>query len=549
MARKSKKSVVDLAAKMAAQEAIDEMDQVSEAEFSSPEERDMNLVLEDDELTPDSQREQKDVFVDGKAGAKKRFKSVRYRIYRDEKWLGTKSGDYSWEQLQKDHGGGSIRIVAVDSDNKFITSQALEVEYPENWNEKPEVQVAHSQAPSSSASPLEMMEVMKENQREAENKALNQQTGFATILSTMMQANQQTQQQTTQLMMQMMQESNKQFQSLILAMNQPKGPDPIITLLTTMITSKPKDDNGFTTANVLKMIQDAETRAEARTNKMQDQIDKKANELADMKAEAMAGQGDENEETGFKGLIKGFIPVLTQMVANQQAGQPTPEQMASMQENRRLTGGNQGLDQGFIDDLANRPGIPADPRMIRPAQKRPAPAPVQAAPVNNVANPATKTQESESTARQKDAIFNFCAPDIGNAMIAGDPASKTALIVLEKLEKEGMSRQTVANTFRLEDFYGYADKYGLPEEAKPWLKDFHSAIQEPTSSKLVQPAGAEPLAAAPSRPAATVVDGPVGPAKVVNGTGNGAAKPMAAKRSADPRLGPRAQPRPPSKNI
>ena len=65
-------------------------------------------------------------------------------------------------------------------------------------------------------------------------------------------------------------------------------------------------------------------------------------------------------------------------------------------------------------------------------------------------------------------------------MISGSDASVTADQLLLKLEKEGVSRQTIAKGFSLEDFYGFAEKYIPAEslnEAKVWLKGLYESIQ------------------------------------------------------------------------
>jgi len=549
--RKTKKQIemeeIKLAAEQATVEAMRELESDDSVSFESPEERDMNLVSQDDDETPDFEREQKDVFADGKAGAKKRFKSVNFRVYRDEKWLGTKRGDYSWESLQKDYGGGSFRIVAVDSDNKFITSQALEVEYPEGWNERVEQSISSGPV---APSPLEMIEVMKENQREAESKSASQQNGLATIMSTVMQA----QQQANQNMMQMMVESNKQNQTMLLALlgkqNESKGPDPMMSMLSIfmpLLTQKPVS-NEMKPLELLSLTEKIKESAKAEERRNHENQKKEIAEAIGELRETMAVGGEVAEEGGLKGLIKGFIPIITEIVKNQQANQPTAEQMAQMQAERNLQGGSQALDQGFIDRQAQKPMVAAPPQMRRPSpqpQARPQPQVVQPNPgvgggsttqgesiiVNGqgtVVGTQSSTQELVLNARQKDLIFDSCAGDIGQALMQREAASKTAGLVLEKLEKEGLSRQTIAKAYTLVDFNGYAMRYGLPEEVKPWLKDFHESIQKMASPQSVR-----------------LTPDSVAPTKLVNpaANGNGTGVPVSAKRVADSGNRPRTQPR------
>ncbi len=136
------------------------------------------------------------------------------------------------------------------------------------------------------------------------------------------------------------------------------------------------------------------------------------------------------------------------------------------------------------------------------------------------------------------AIFNVVALDIGQALMSEESASKTAAECLGKLEKAGFSRQTVAKAFTLEDFYRIGKQAGVPDIAKPWLKEFHESIALKEVAEPVRTA-ADPGAAA--RP--------------VNGTsghvaGNGAAGPaVAAGGSKSPGPRPRAQSRDRSKNL
>lgn len=406
-------------------------------------------------------------------------------------------------------------------------------------------------APSDSN--LAYLTMMQQFQERADVKAQAQAKTGESALAAVMQTVMQSQQQMTQLMLQSQQESARQFQTLVtslLSQQQNKAPDPMLTLVTTLLTQKPKDDNGFTTASVLKMIQDAESRAETRANKIQEQIEKKADSLAEMKVQAMeAGEG-EAEESGLKGLIKGFVPVITQMIANNQAAQPTPAQIAQMQEQRRLHGGSSALDQGFIDEQANRPMVGA-PRQ-RPAP-RPIVRPVETEVPQSVTSPAVPSgvvvsnpgvsgpvkseiqspaQEMVLSSRQKREIFDACAGDIGRALMDRVSASKTAQLIVDKLEKEGLSRQTVAKAYVVEDFYGYAQEYGLPDEVKPWLKEFHESLQKMAGPVVVRESSSA-----------------IAPAKVVVANGHLPEKPVPAKRATEARPRARTQPRGHSKDL
>lgn len=571
MAKKPKltKKEIEKAAKAAALKAAEEIEFEEEPEEDDEIEEDafqqpglgFSLGGEDDYAKDD-------VFEEGFKKAQSQNTAVRYHIKKDSQFLCVKGYPYSWEKLQKEYGPGYYMVMAKAMNNGHILKKQSEM-VGDPTGGMAQDDETDTDTPHSDGN-MAYLAMMNQFQERADAKAQAQAKAGETTMATVMQTVMTVQQKSTEMMMTMIQESNKQTQNLIMTMmqqNQNKGTDPMLALVTTLLTKdKPKDGMGFET--VLKLLADKERDTRTTIEKQYEMIEKKADSLAEMKVEAMSAGESEEEESGFKGLIKGFAPVLTQILQNHQANQPTPEQAAVLNEQRRLQGG--GLDQGFIDDLATRKTVPAA-RPVQQIPNRPRPTHVVPAPSGRVVSTggdnsqplhidpsklvvqAETTQEVPVNARRKDDIFNFCAPDIGNALMTGANASKTAIVVLEKLEKEGLSRQTVANTFRLEDFYRYADFYNLPEEAKPWLKEFHNAIQESARPQPVQSTGGNPVvpkdvARAPAyQPSTGTVDGQT-PPKLV-GTGNGSAKPLATKRSAPAGTAPRTQSRSAPKNI
>lgn len=97
----------------------------------------------------------------------------------------------------------------------------------------------------------------------------------------------------------------------------------------------------------------------------------------------------------------------------------------------------------------------------------------------------TQAMPQKLDEEKKAQVFDFVSGDIGNALMNRVNASKTAEVVLQKLEKVGWARQTISDSYSLEDFYGYAAKYGLPDAVKPWLEEFHLAIKNSSNVKPV----------------------------------------------------------------
>lgn len=502
---------------------------------------------------------EEDVFEEGFNRARVKNTAPKFHIKKNSQFLTVKGYPYSWEKLQADYGPGYYHVVAKAMNTGVILKQQTEMVGDPNEG-KPVIEESNHDANGKPDTQLAILAMMNQIQERAELRAANESKGVESSLATVMQTVMTAQAESTKLMMTMMNESNKQTQTLLLAMmdknSKPPGPDPMLTLVTTLLTQKPDNRDGFTMASVMKMVQDAETRAETRATKNYELIDKKANDLADMKAEAMgSGEGD-GEESLTKSIIKGFLPILPQIIAAQGQGQQatTEQQRLFMEQQHRAN--NPALNEGFVEP-ALRKGVGSNGQAQRPPQpvQRPVqagPRTVQAAPTQGgTANPAQVVQkvpevvvpasEIITDGRLKDQVMQMCIPDIGQALMNGLPASTIVEPLLLKLEKEGISRQTIANTFSLEDFYAVATNHNLPEEVKPWLKDFHESIQkavfgDKSSGKVV----------AGSAPAVEILP----PEPVKHGT-NGAAtagpgKPVAASRGkpAARGAGTKSQPNP-----
>lgn len=548
---KSKKEQKEISAreKKAAEEAASAVVAEFEEETDEPTFEDTGTTLHfGSEEAGEEGVTEEDVFQEGFERAKAIGQSVRFHIKRNSEFLTVKDWPYSWERLQKEYGPGYYQIMAKSrGTGKILKSQTEMVGDPNAGKEE-----SAPLAPSAGTDQLALMSMMDQLQERAMVRAQSESKSGTSDLATVMTAMMQSQAENSRMMMTMMQESNKQFQTLIVGLQdkKPAGPDPMLTLVTTLLTKKP-DGDGFTMQGVMKMIQDAESRAETRANRVNEQIKKEAESRAELIAAGMGGEDGESE-SGTMGLVKGFLPVLTQLMAQNQ--QPTPEQVmaARMEEQRRLNGG--ALPPGTdFQEPSQRPAITSTTPRPRPQQPQrqqtrtqpPAGATtrneplVATAPTKNVEivptppaevqNVKPITQEAAADPRLKAAILDFCLPDIGNALLNRQLASTTAETVLAKLEKEGYQRQTIAKLFTLDDFNALAKQYELPAEALPWIKEFHETIQQKGQ----------------------IVVGTSGAAgKSPNGAANGARKPgVAASGSAQARPSASPQPRPSRENI
>ncbi len=507
----------------AVQEALDELDEES---F----ENDGSIV--DFGAAADSF----DVFAEGFKRANEAGDSVRYHIKKNSQFLCVKDYPYSWEDLQREFGGGYYQIIAKRRSNGLILKQQSE-----SIAEDPNKTERSNQAPQAGSENLSALAMVQQFQERAEERARSDSKSNESGLASVMQTVAQMQQKSTEMMMTMMMESSKQTQNLMMAMmanKEPKGIDPVVSLLTTLLTKDTKP-TGMAFEQVLKMLADKERDTRQAVEKQYETIEKKADALATMKAEAMtAGEGGE-EESGLSGMMKGFLPVLAQLAQSKQ-NQPTitPEQEMQMriEAERRASGG--GIPQNFLDENPMRPAIPAPSNRPRQQQQQPTRPAQNARPVaqpeaNRAQNPVQpgkvvqEPQDPVALSRLKERILAVSGMLVVQGRMENKKSDETAEICLIGLEKEGISRQTVANTFKLEDFHKYAESYGatITAEDAEWLREFYEYIK--TSATPV-------VASVTQNPKPQIVPGPIPPAQTVNGS---AAKPAAVVK---PRAGARS---------
>ena len=461
-----KKSVRELFVEEAANEALDELEN---SILPGPESLDLSLADRDFEESSIQEIEEKDVFIDADKKAKERLTRAKFRIYRDGVWLATREAPYSWEKLQKDYGGGFYKVMGIDRNNLFLGSQTQEVaDLP---NHTPNAQPQNPNARVDAAgNPLELFNVVDESRREAEmrveSQAASQTNSLATIFAGVMQSLNQSQQQ----MAQSSRESANQTMAMFMNMQQQaqqqqqQSQQQMMTLLTSLLTNKPTQDQGIRPLDVMKMVQDAESRAEDRTKRWYDLVEQKAEAIK----EEIASVGGEKEESFTKSLIKGFLPIMSQLSQVQQAGQlQAPQQLTPEQQFAQIQEQNRRQYEAQIAEAERRNLIEKEKarRAVLAEKKK-----------------AALTAPKSEKERVTEVLYKSGAVEIiKNAIGEGVAASKAAEDALLKLEKSGLPRQTVANAYTYEDYCELAVANGLPREAIPlateWITEFYNHVQ------------------------------------------------------------------------
>jgi hypothetical protein len=490
-AKKSKSAREREIADQAAEEVLGAMEVTSDLEDEDPDEEYVQdrsrMRLELAEPTPLEQAEGKDVFIEAYNTLMARGDMPKFYIYKNHEFIGVKEHPYSWENIQKDFGSGHFKIIAKSKlKGVYVSSQSQMVGNPHGESDLEHEEEAHAAPqtpPRQELGPLELLSIIQQQQDRAEAKVRqssdSNQGSMATMMQSIVQMQQQSSQQFQLLFMEMSKMSMQSIQSLQASQMQ------MFEKVNQQIQSLNQNNNkGMDTMALLKLLGDAESRAEARATKMFEMVEEKAENLAEDKAAAM---GSHEEKPSFaETLLKGFVPILAQAqgAAPQNVPQqPSPEQLAAIQHQKQLEAqAIQARKQVQLDRqkaAANQKVNKQDP-MGFPQAARPATAPTRTvgphAPVE-AARPVQKLEVIEVKDPAKDRIFELVKDEIGSALLFRREAGTTASVCLKTLEKHGIGRHNVIQAFKWDDFLDYAKQFGLPAIAEPWLKEFYAALQ------------------------------------------------------------------------
>ncbi len=478
----------EAAAELAAAEAVEEMEGDSTDSI-------LNSFDSDDDIENESNSN--DVFEEGFKRAVAQKTGVRYHIKKNSEFLCTKGYPYSWEKLQADYGPGYYYVMAKNINNGRIMKQQTEMVGDPHAHHESE----HDTEEVGKESNLAVLGWLQQSQERAEAKAQATAKSNENGMAQIFQAISVAQQKSSEMMMTLMMESSKQTQNLLITMmtaQQSKAPDPSIEIFKLLLLQKPVE-SGMKPLELVALLEKSKSEARREAKDDMKSIEERAKKLAD----EMTPEPNEGEESLTKTLIKGFVPVFAQIMESKQKEEQLQQAQLAEYNRRQQLAQGQGIQEGFIED-ALQPGIRSRqqtqtaPRPKAPVQRivRPEGAVKVVPPDTNSGLPIAEHAANVTGPKEvvgvdpkfRDRIFDFCAPDIAHAMVNRLPASKCAAVCLDKLEKEGVERQTVVKTFTLQDFYAYADKFGLPEEAKPWLKEFYESIALKAGEKPIRTA-------------------------------------------------------------
>lgn len=446
--------------------------------------RELGLEDEDEDLDAQIPVEGRDIFEEAFQRLEAQNDLPKFIIHKNGTYHAVVSHPYSWEQLQKEHGAGNYRVTAKSvARNIYAGQQTMIIGGPVKDDSAPAPQAAQQQAPPA-PSPMEIFAMMEQLREKAEQKSRDANQNQSNIMAILMQN-----------MTQMQQQSTAQFQTLILEMSksnmamfqtmQTNNMQAFKELNQQIQNTQKKSDGELSALQLLKLIQDSETRAEERALKLM--------EMVEERAEALASNGkDDSKEpsekpTVFERALASFVPMMQHAAAANHPLPPPQAPQTAFQRPAPPPGPAQaGAPQGAPKPAPQRPVLKPS-NSIKPLPKAAPPPSSTEAQITKKENPVQVNGANFT----KEQVLEFIAPKIGAAMVSRTNPAVSAGECLKELEKIGITRQNVLETFTWDDFQAGAKKFGLPMIAVPWLKEFFDALQveqKPPAEKIPEAA-------------------------------------------------------------
>lgn len=436
----------------------------------------------------------------------------KFRIYKNNEFIRTISGPYSWEQLQKDLGPGQYRVQAYSaSSGKILRTEtqmigedpALAMSSPQNQAINIEVEKMRLEN-ERLKSEREAMRLEKEAAIEAarwdRKEKRDEDANIAKLAIGMMQAQNKPDNSKTEIMQIIVDMQKSNFEMMKEHRNDTAKMMEALAKL--VIDSKPKSE--VTMLDLVKAQQESFEKGKAEERRIQELVEAKAEELAEKLADNDApAEKDSLTET----LVKAFAPVMANALT-----QPRPSPQSQQLSGPRRQQPRQHPKSLMPDPnpgVVVPPGTPGAPsakmetsnvvtmpranlqELNKPLDQD---SEENAEPVSdtvdkspnihlNGSSELKKTVDGTSHLSQDEAgveemaIRDLAIPVIADRLVNGIDPIVAASDILVELQKSGVTAKEVVKHWSLSKLITYAQSLGVPPEANPWFEAFFNEIE------------------------------------------------------------------------
>lgn len=387
--------------------------------------------------------------------------------------MATKRSSYSFEDLQKEYGGGHYEIWLKDGNTKqYIKKQTTDVGEPPVRETKDDKKEYHAQSANNDKNTLmEMLALITQLQSSStrDKAETSKATVEAQTLSNqmIMQSMQQMQSQNTEsmkMMMQMIKTSQENTAKMIEGMAK-------------SIKDSQKNNDGFTMKDILAMQEESKSRA---AKEMRQYMDMAKEMVEERMAYTMESKSDDAPKSSMDKLIDNLAPAITNLLmqkpqtiggqpgqTSQQAYPQNPVQQRQMVDKYRNEIGGDSRPSDITSVEAKNTNSIGAPRFIGRSSME-----------NGGAQNFKDVQvEAPKPSKTKEEILNAVLPIVTDDLIQRNSSQDSAKKSVEVVLARGFTNKEILDNFKLKDIIAIADQYSLPQEAYPWLKEYYGEIE------------------------------------------------------------------------
>lgn len=413
-----------------------------------------------------------DIFTNFGAEKVKLGIPVYYIVYKDGHILGRKEHPYDLTALQRQHGGGTYRVICKNaSTNQIMKSQTFALAgLPEEEKRAP---TESGPAQPSMGEVLALMEKIRtDSKREADALQAKQGESQNTILGLLMQSMQtsnmqllesikQSNESNTRMIMAMMEQSNKMFQLQSQQTAQ-------------LLTAKKEKD--FDPLTLVNLIQTAQDRGRKELLEIQNLMETKADDKAELLAKIEALEKGDKPSAVDK-LIQSLAPVLAAAAAQQtqlsQSGQnslPAPQHQT-------------------VREASTGAVVPIRPVASAPPTPARNPSPAKAGPRKVDPMNAKVIHPSNRAPNIREQAESLLVPFVGEALKNRIPPAQAQGPILAELKARlNLSPSDVKKAFTPSELEALPAKHGVPAffhgAVIDWLKEFYALLPETESAPI-----------------------------------------------------------------
>ena len=377
----------------------------------------------------------------------------------------TKRSSYSFDELQKEYGGGHYEIFLKDGNTKrYIKKQTTDVgEAPvkekiesDNNNQQMNQQNSHQ-------SLLDALTLMSQFQSSASRD--NAETSKAKVEA------QALQNQMLMQSMQQMQTQNTESMKMMMKMiqtSQDNTAKMIEGMARSIKDSSNKGNDGFSMRDILEMQESSKARA---AKEMKQYMDMAKEMVEERMSYVNESKTDDTPKSSIDKLIDNVAPAITKLLMNppKPVGQnpQTTNPPSPVQPNNQVMSqyrNTESKPRDITSKDANNTNRLGPPRIIGKSSLD-----NDFIETNSIKTPKPPTLKEKIL----DTVLPIVTEDLVNSNKAKDSAEKSVNVV----EAKGFTKNEILDNFKLKDIIEIADRYSLPTEAYPWLKDYYAEIE------------------------------------------------------------------------